>query len=51
MTETPDEWLEDLFEFETCGECGGDAQDHEVYRPRHGNLLRPLPASGRARDR
>ena len=30
MTETPDEWLEDLFEFEFCAECGGDAEDHEV---------------------
>ena len=25
-----DEWLEDLFEFEFCAECGGDAEDHEV---------------------
>jgi hypothetical protein len=30
MTETPDEWLESLFEFEYCAECGGDAEDHEV---------------------
>jgi hypothetical protein len=30
MTETPDEWLDDLFEFEFCAECGGDAVDHEV---------------------
>ncbi len=30
MTETPDEWLEELFEFEFCAECGGDAEDHEV---------------------
>jgi hypothetical protein len=30
MTETPEEWLEDLFEFECCAECGGDAEDHEV---------------------
>jgi hypothetical protein len=30
MTETPAEWLEDLFEFEFCAECGGDAEDHEV---------------------
>ena len=30
MTETPEEWLEDLFEFEYCAECGGDAEDHEV---------------------
>ena len=30
MIETPDEWLESLFEFEYCAECGGDAMDHEV---------------------
>jgi hypothetical protein len=30
MTETPAEWLDDLFEFEFCAECGGDAEDHEV---------------------
>lgn len=28
MTESPDEWLRRLFEFETCGECAGDAEDH-----------------------
>ncbi|MDB5350139.1 MAG: hypothetical protein JWN86_1386 [Planctomycetota bacterium] len=28
--ETPEEWLERLFEFEYCAECGGDAEDHEV---------------------
>lgn len=28
--ETPEEWLADLFEFEFCPECGGDAEDHEV---------------------
>ncbi len=28
--ETPEEWLADLFGFEYCGECGGDAEDHEV---------------------
>lgn len=28
--ETPEEWLADLFEFEYCPECGGDAEDHEV---------------------
>ena len=28
--ETPEEWLERLFEFEFCAECGGDAVDHEV---------------------
>lgn len=30
MDETPEEWLERLFEFEYCAECGGDAADHEV---------------------
>jgi hypothetical protein len=30
MDETPEEWLEQLFEFEYCAECGGDAEDHEV---------------------
>ncbi len=30
MIETPKEWLESLFEFEYCAECGGDADDHEV---------------------
>jgi hypothetical protein len=30
MDETPEAWLEQLFEFEYCAECGGDACDHEV---------------------
>jgi hypothetical protein len=30
MEETPEQWLADLFEFEYCPECGGDAEDHEV---------------------
>ena len=30
MKETPSEWLERLFEFEFCAECGGDADDHVV---------------------
>lgn len=30
MIETPADWLADLFEYETCAECGGDSQDHEV---------------------
>jgi hypothetical protein len=30
MREAPSEWLERLFEFEFCAECGGDADDHEV---------------------
>lgn len=24
------EWLEALFEFELCEECGGDAEDHDA---------------------
>jgi hypothetical protein len=30
MSETPEEWLEQLFEFEFCAECGGDAEDHVI---------------------
>jgi hypothetical protein len=30
MKEAPSEWLERLFEFEYCAECGGDANDHEM---------------------
>jgi hypothetical protein len=30
MTESPETWLRDLFEYEYCSECGGDAEDHEV---------------------
>ena len=30
MSESPEEWLGRLFEFEFCAECGGDAEDHEV---------------------
>ena len=30
MSETPEAWLEQLFEFEFCAECGGDAEDHVV---------------------
>jgi hypothetical protein len=30
MLESPESWLRDLFEFEFCAECGGDAEDHEV---------------------
>ena len=30
MDETPEQWLADLFEFEFCPECGGDAEDHEI---------------------
>jgi hypothetical protein len=30
MDQTPEEWLAELFEFEFCAECGGDADDHEV---------------------
>lgn len=28
--ETPEQWLAELFEYEFCPECGGDAEDHEV---------------------
>lgn len=28
--ETPQEWLDNLFEFELCSECGKDKEDHEV---------------------
>lgn len=27
---TPEEWLEELFEFELCECCGGDVSDHDV---------------------
>ena len=30
------EWLADLFEFEYCADCGGDA-DHHTAVPLHGN--------------
>jgi hypothetical protein len=30
MKEMPSKWLERLFEFENCDECGGGADDHEV---------------------
>lgn len=30
MTETPDEWINELFEFNFCDVCGGDVEDHEV---------------------
>lgn len=30
MTETPDEWINKLFEFNFCDVCGGDVEDHEV---------------------
>ncbi len=29
MTETPDEWINKLFEFHFCDVCGGDVQDHD----------------------
>lgn len=28
LTQAPEDWLHDLFEFEYCEECGGDAQHH-----------------------
>ncbi len=30
VRESPESWLEELFEFEVCEECGGDVEDHEV---------------------
>ncbi|MHB1787789.1 MAG: hypothetical protein ACYCS7_16970 [Acidimicrobiales bacterium] len=30
MIETPEEWLASLFEYESCPECGGDAEEHVV---------------------
>ena len=30
MDERPEEWLERLFEYEFCTECGGDAENQEV---------------------
>lgn len=30
MAETPDEWINKLFEFNLCDVCGGDVQDHEL---------------------
>ncbi len=30
MDETPEDRIARLFEFETCPECGGDAEDHVV---------------------
>ncbi len=29
-TETAEEFLEQLFEFEYCDECDGDVQDHDA---------------------
>jgi hypothetical protein len=28
LSQEPEDWLKDLFEFEFCAECGGDAQHH-----------------------
>jgi hypothetical protein len=30
MRESPEEWLEELFEYEDCPECGRGADNHEV---------------------
>ena len=27
---SPEQWLEELFEFEYCAECGGDVEDHDA---------------------
>jgi hypothetical protein len=50
ISETPETWLRELFEFEYCAECGGDAEDHEVcIVPGMGTFfarcLRVLPAN------
>ena len=38
MTENEQaEWLEDLFEYEYCAECGGDAKHHTVCIDPFGN--------------
>lgn len=28
LTTDPQEWLEQLFEYHYCDECGGDVEDH-----------------------
>lgn len=30
LNQDPQEWAEELFEYEYCGECGGDAKDHDI---------------------
>lgn len=36
LTSSPAAWLDDLFEFEYCAECGGDSQHHTAI-PLNGN--------------
>ena len=49
--ETPEDWLADLFEFEYCGECGGDAEDHEVCLvPGIGNFFARCLGPGVSQD-
>lgn len=38
-TQTPQEFLRELFEFEYCHECMGDEQDHEVVIAPVGNYF------------
>ncbi len=42
---TPQEFLEELFEYEYCAECGGDAEDHivvfDVLGLFHAHCLKP----------
>lgn len=36
LHESPAQWLADLFEFERCSDCGGDAEHHTAV-PLAGN--------------
>ena len=42
---SPQEFLEELFEYEYCAECGGDAEDHivalDVLGLFHAHCLKP----------
>lgn len=44
---TPEQWAKELFEFEYCGECGGDAEDHDILQNGLGGYFakcrHPLP--------
>ena len=47
MDETPKEWLEHLFEFNYCDECGGDAEDHDIcFVPGFGNYFARCKPAG-----
>lgn len=53
LTIPPEQWLKEMFEFEYCAECGGDAQDHDAV-PFGGNWFarckHPIPDSVLADD-